>query len=146
MSEDFRRAINDLDHARQDPGAFQDARAAILREIHNNPTADPNRIIQEVNRVENSATQLPNGQIMQHDHFDVGLVKHNGYLDVVPLQAQGYGPGPNQGYEQPGYPQQGYGQVNPVVPFVEGAIVGGVIGSLLHNNRRPPFPIHRPGY
>jgi hypothetical protein len=98
MSEDFHRAIVDLDQ--RNPGANQDARQAILREIHTHPGVDPNRVVAEINRVENSPG---------HAHNDVQLVNNRGYLDVVPLQ--------NYGYQQPGgYPQPGAGYYPPEAP------------------------------
>ncbi len=121
MTENFYRAIRDLDE-----GNMQGARQHILSEIQMlRGQVDPQAIVNKINRVENQPG---------HAHHDVQLVDRGyGQFDIAPVN---YGPPPGEYRHRP---------MNPVVPFVEGAVTGAIIGDLLHRHqqRYPRNPYER---
>ena len=116
MSENFHRAIDDLDRGGR--ANFQDARQALLEEVRQG--ADARRLVQAVNQKE-----------MEPEHAGVQIqlaTDRQGYLDIVPAQyannQQRYDAPPPQ-YQQgipPGEVAAGVG-----LGIVAGAIIGGAL-------------------
>jgi len=128
MSENFHRAVDDLDRGGQ--ANFQDARQALLEEVRQG--ADARRLVQAVNQKE-----LEPG----HAGAQIQLATdRQGYLDIVPANyannQQPYERPSERPYEgqQPQY-QQG---VNPgeVAGAVGLGIIAGAIGGALLNRGR----------